>query len=377
MNLCIVTSSFPSHPDDIVQAPFLIDFIEGLKKRKHRVSVFTQDRKEIKKEFLEGVKVKWFPWARRQKPLVGLNPINPFDLFCVLSLLKNGRKALIPFLKENRVDACLGLWVLPGGYFANCAYRSTGIPYSLWALGSDIYRYGKNPFLYPLMRRIIQEAFSVYADGFDLARRVEERFDRKCEFLATARKSLSEFNKPDKPNTSDQPYHFLFVGRLEKVKGIDLLIHALSMLQEEHLVFHLTVVGKGEMEKWARNFTKQKGLEHWVTFIGLISDETLASLYRSSDCVVIPSRSESIPLVFSEALSFNKQLIVTDVGDMGMLGRTYGTAEVVPSENPAALKEAMKRKIMSRKAPEMDEKRKELLKLFEIESSVERFLADY
>ena len=32
MNICIITSSFPSRPDDIVQAPFLIDFIIGLKK---------------------------------------------------------------------------------------------------------------------------------------------------------------------------------------------------------------------------------------------------------------------------------------------------------------------------------------------------------
>ena len=57
------------------------------------------------------------------------------------------------------------------------------------------------------------------------------------------------------------------------------------------------------------------------------------SLYESSDCVVIPSRSESIPLVFSEALNFDKELIVTDVGDMGMLGRQYGVAWVVPPED--------------------------------------------
>ena len=66
---------------------------------------------------------------------------------------------------------------------------------------------------------------------------------------------------------------------------------------------------------------------------GNVSDETLASLYESSDCVVIPSRSESIPLVFSEALRFDKELIVTDVGDMGMLGRQYGVAWVIPPED--------------------------------------------
>jgi glycosyltransferase involved in cell wall biosynthesis len=92
--------------------------------------------------------------------------------------------------------------------------------------------------------------------------------------------------------------------------------------------------------------------------------------------VVIPSRSESIPLVFSEALNFGKELIVSDVGDMGMLGREYGVAEVVPPENPVALKEALK-KMLSRKGSQKGEKREELLKLFDMETSVDRFLEDY
>jgi hypothetical protein len=79
--------------------------------------------------------------------------------------------------------------------------------------------------------------------------------------------------------------------------------------------------------------------------------------------------------VFSEALRFNRDLIVTDVGDMGMLGRDYGVAIVVPPEDPMALKEAMKRKAGAQKREQG--RREELLKLFNIETSVERFLADY
>ena len=67
----------------------------------------------------------------------------------------------------------------------------------------------------------------------------------------------------------------------------------------------------------------------------------------SSDCVVIPSRSESIPLVFSEALRFDRELIVSDVGDMGTLGRQYGVAWVIPPEDPMALRAAMKKRVES------------------------------
>ena len=129
----------------MVQAPFLVDFIEELKKRGHRVFVFTQDRKGERQEFLKEVQVTWFPWMGSRKPLVGLNPFHPVDGLRMVTLIRNGKRFLISFLKENRIDACLAMWFLPSGYFANAAYRRTGIPYSVWALGSDINKYGQNP----------------------------------------------------------------------------------------------------------------------------------------------------------------------------------------------------------------------------------------
>jgi hypothetical protein len=185
MNICIITSSFPSRPDDTVQAPFLIDFIRELKNRGHRIFVFTQDREGDKEEFLDGVKVKWFPWIKSKMPLVQLNLFRPLDLFRIASLFYRGKTTLPAFIREKSIEVCLALWVLPSGYFANQAFRQTKIPYSIWSLGSDIYRYGKNPFLFPMMRRIIREAKGVFADGFDLSKRVEDRFGRKCFFLAT------------------------------------------------------------------------------------------------------------------------------------------------------------------------------------------------
>ena len=384
MNICLITSSFPSRPDDIAQAPFLIDFMEGLRKRGHRVFVFTQDRKGEKEEFLEGVRVQWFPWIKSKKPLVQLSPLSPLDLLRIVSVFLNGRRALFRFVRENRIEACLALWVLPAGYFANQAFRRTKIPYSLWSLGSDIYRYGKNPLLYPMMRRIIQEARAVFSDGFDLSKRIEERFGRSCFFLATTR-SFKKMGpgQPGKQERLKKPgglYRFLFVGRIEKVKGIDLLLQSMVYLKKEVPRVHLTVVGRGGIEEWAKNFIKQESLEENVSWMGNVPDETLASLYESSDCVVIPSRSESIPLVFSEALQFNKDLIVTDVGDMGTLGRQYGVAQVVPPEDIAALKESLKKKVELQakgKKAEDGAKREELKRLFDIEASVDRFLADY
>jgi glycosyltransferase involved in cell wall biosynthesis len=232
----------------------------------------------------------------------------------MVSLFYRGREA--SFLsKGNQIEACLALWVFPSGYFANYAFRKTRIPYSVWALGSDIYRYGENPFLYRIMKRVIREARGVFADGFDLAKRVEERFQKGCFFLATTRRLRGEIPQPQ-PQPQPQPSspcQFLFIGRLEKVKGIDLLLQSMVLLREEREDAHLTVIGSGSLEKWVDNFIEKRGLGPSITMMGNVPDETLISLC-SSDCVVIPSRSESIPLVFSEALRFDREMIVTGCG---------------------------------------------------------------
>ena len=376
MRICVVTSSFPSRRDDVVQAPFLIEFIEGLKKKGQEVFVFTQDREGVKEKFLEGVDVRWFPWMGSKKALVNLSPANPLDGLRMLSLFYRGRKGLPAYLREKQIEICLALWVIPSGYFANYAFRRTGIPYSIWALGSDIYRYGKNPFLYPLMSRIVQEAKAVFADGFDLTERIEGRFQTRCSFLATTR-TLPGREEGAQPQPSS-PYRILFVGRLERVKGIDLLLQSMALLEEEGIDALLTVIGRGGLEEWARGFIEKRGLGSKIKMLGNVSDETLVSLYAASDCVVIPSRSESIPLVFSEALAFDKEMIVTDVGDLGRLGREYGVADVIPPEDPALLKEAMKERIhQNREGPKTrdEQKRAELKRLFNMETSVERFLA--
>jgi glycosyltransferase involved in cell wall biosynthesis len=376
MNICVITSSFPSHSDDLAQAPFLIDFIEGLKKEGHNVFVFTQDREGKKEEFLKGVRVHWFSWKGSKKSLVQLNPLHPPDLFRIGSLIYRGRRAVPQFLKRMRVDACLALWVLPGGYFANFAFRNTGIPYSVWALGSDVYRYGRNPLLHPLMKRIIREARGVFADGFGLSKRVEDLFGRRCLYLATTR-ALHQSEIPKEPDKPERPYRFLFVGRIERVKGVDLLLKAMALLMGERPDVHLTIIGDGGLRGWVNDFISGHGLTGKVALAGTVSDERLACLYEASDCLVIPSRSESIPLVFSEALRFGKELIVSDVGDMGVLGREYGVARVVPNEDPEALKEMMKEAVQPIKMRRDAAKREELMRFFDIQTSVNRFLADY
>ena len=74
---------------------------------------------------------------------------------------------------------------------------------------------------------------------------------------------------------------------------------------------------------------------------GRLEDGDISDLFRHADCIVIPSLSESIPLILSEAINAHKPLIVTNVGDMGYLAEKYKLGYVIEKENYNNLAEAL------------------------------------
>ncbi|MDG7037881.1 MAG: glycosyltransferase family 4 protein [Nitrososphaerota archaeon] len=88
---------------------------------------------------------------------------------------------------------------------------------------------------------------------------------------------------------------FLFVARLIKEKGLDILLPVIDMLHGENLVeFH--IAGGGPMEEDVR---QRKG----VIYHGVLSNEDLAELYRQCDVFVYPSHNDIYSLVVLEALA--------------------------------------------------------------------------
>ena len=131
------------------------------------------------------------------------------------------------------------------------------------------------------------------------------------------------------------PISFLYVGRHTRVKGTDLLVEAGCRMHARGIRgFELWIVSDGTLTPQLKERVRAAGAEASVKFLGSVSDEELSRLYSSAHCVVIPSRSESIPVVFSEALQFNRPMIVTDVGDIGTLGKRHEVARVVPPRAP-------------------------------------------
>lgn len=98
-------------------------------------------------------------------------------------------------------------------------------------------------------------------------------------------------------------------GRLEKVKGHDLLISALSLLNHN---VHLVIAGCGSQKETLETQARALGVAHRVTLLGLVED--MPRFYQSLDVFCLPSRSEGFPLSTLEAQACGIQAVATNVG---------------------------------------------------------------
>lgn len=98
-------------------------------------------------------------------------------------------------------------------------------------------------------------------------------------------------------------------GRLEHVKGHDLLIQAMALLPD---TYHLVIAGGGSQRQMLTELVNHLGLEERVTFLGLVDD--MPRFYQSLDLFCLPSRSEGFPLSTLEAQSCDIVTLCTNAG---------------------------------------------------------------
>jgi len=97
----------------------------------------------------------------------------------------------------------------------------------------------------------------------------------------------------------------LFVGHLQKVKGLDYLIEAFDKITAEFPEFKLVLVGQGTEKFQDRDNIKSKGR---------LSLEQTRVIMKDCYCLVLPSLSEGLPRVLIEAMALSKPVVASNVG---------------------------------------------------------------
>lgn len=110
----------------------------------------------------------------------------------------------------------------------------------------------------------------------------------------------------------------LYVGRLDKEKRVDVLVKALGLLQHR-IDFHAVIAGTGEQYVLLQVLIKKLRLKERITFLGMLPEESLVTLYNLATVFVMPSTAELQSLVTMEAMAVGKPVIGAQAGALPYL----------------------------------------------------------
>jgi glycosyltransferase involved in cell wall biosynthesis len=127
------------------------------------------------------------------------------------------------------------------------------------------------------------------------------------------------------------------LGRLTPQKGFDVLLRALVALPDVDAL----IVGEGPERPNLERLIDELGLGGRVRLPG--STEDPASLLRSIDALVLPSRFEALPLAVLEAMHAGLPVVASDVGSVAEAVVDGETGLLVPAGDEAALAVAVRR----------------------------------
>jgi len=113
--------------------------------------------------------------------------------------------------------------------------------------------------------------------------------------------------------TSVGEERLLYVGRLDRGKGLDALLQILAGVKEQRPQVRLTLVGEGPLRPQLERLVAGRGLASSVTFTGPLSPQAVGARYRGSRVLVHPTRQESFGLTVLEAMACGLPVVTTDL----------------------------------------------------------------
>ena len=308
----------------------------------------------------------------------------PFNL-TFQSLLKDSFKAVKMIIssiiftwkivKKHKIDLIRAENIVFWGITAYIIYKVTNKPYTLYIVGDEIeaikQKYGVITLrmiqiaLELVFSKIMANAKSISTNLVPVLQKAK-RYNKNTYFLPT-KININRF-KCTKPALNEEKVRFMYIGRLDKEKGINTLIQALGNKKlEKQENWEIHIIGHGPLENEIKQLSKRNKK---VKFIGPVKYEDVPKWYNKADVVIIPSTTEGMPAVILEALACQRIVISTKVGSIPLtLGNgKYGILiePNKPNELTKAIIEVIRHKKKYREKTEKSRKRvKALMKLYE------------
>lgn len=236
-------------------------------------------------------------------------------------------------------------WVFPAGLYGVILSKLRRKPFVLTSHGMAIHNFDSQPRILQRIAQYVWRSTSVIIvvgkkQGESLTgiahlsnKPIREigmgvYLDRPCLSKEEARRKL------DLP--SDEKI-LLFIGNLEPLKGVDVLLKAAAVLSEWGEEFLLFIGGQGPQLSNILKMIQDLGLENTTNLVGTIAPENVFDWLSAADVCVVPSRSETFGIVAVEAMACSTTVVASDVGGLSEKIEHGRNGLLFPSEDHQAL----------------------------------------
>lgn len=127
--------------------------------------------------------------------------------------------------------------------------------------------------------------------------------------------------------------NILFLGRLEKTKGVFETLRAFQILLNKNKQVTLTFAGSGPEEMVLKEIVQNEGIKN-VSFLGFVRNDEKIKAFTRSDIFILPSYTEGIPTSLLEAMAFGIPIITRPVGGIPDFFVEDSMGYLIESKNP-------------------------------------------
>ena len=303
MTKLIIAHSYPANQTDF-RGRFIVDYMRS--RPEQSFIVIAPHPEESFVETVDNYEVRYFRWKHRL--LGGMKMYNPLHYFILLKMIFLFYSDAKKVVKQESISSIFACWALPGGIVAWLLKLFHGVHYSVWLLGTDVNKFLKVPLL---LRTICNGADTVFANSDALKSKMGQVTDKTVEILLT-RSSLPSAQTPQNGvEISHESFNVAFVGRLEKIKGIDIFLSIAADVKKVRKDAQFFVFGDGSLSEQVWN-AQEAGIVKWA---GSVPAEELSYYSEFIDVLLITARDESMPVVFCEFQNSAK-ILSFPVGDI-------------------------------------------------------------
>ena len=254
---------------------------------------------------------------------------------------------IVPFLlayytKKINADLILSYHTIPHAFFAFIASKLTGKPYNISQTGLYIQKYSDNKIFSPFIKFIFKNANFINVPGQNSKKFWVNKGIRK-EKIFTLHSTIN--TDIFKPNYNYKEYDFIFVGRLNYIKQIELLIYAFYRLQKEVPKINLSIVGIGPELISLEQLVNELYLQNKVTFEGF--QKNTKEWLNKSKIFVMTSKSEGLPCALMEAMACELLVIAPDVGNVTDILIDNETGYLLNDTNEYTIYNKMKKTLLT------------------------------